>query len=180
MARHSRVTRADKRRERDIVVTGLDKLFKALKALPKDASVAMRKGAREIANRELPRLVAAGMASDKQSALVAKAIVAKNDRVPTIIAGGSKLLPVERKVYRSRKLKTKRGRGRLIKPKAGDVFFGAEFGGGGRKTTHQFRKHLGHDGYWFWPQLHDDANEMITTYQRLIDEVLSADWGDNG
>lgn len=172
-----RGTRSDNRRERDIVVDGLDGLFAALRTLPKEASQAMREGARKIADRELPRVVSAGLASDKQSALVARTITTKSDRVPTIRAGGPKTLPIERKAYRSTTRKLKSGRGKLVKPKAGDVFFGAEFGGGGRPTTRQFRPHKGHDGYWLWPTLRDDADDMLDAYQQLIDKVLSADWG---
>ena len=113
----------------------------------------------------------------KQSKLVAGVIRAKRDRVPSIAAGGSKKVAPSRKIYRSTTNRTKTGRGKLVKPSAGDIFFGAEFGGRRRKTTQQFRPHRGRKGYWFWPQLRADEARMISAYDEAVTGVLR-EWGD--
>jgi hypothetical protein len=54
----------------------------------------------------------------------------------------------------------------------GDVFFGAEFGGGGRPTTRQFLRHRGQSGYFFWPTVRKKKNEIAKRYLDGIDDVV--------
>lgn len=50
----------------------------------------------------------------------------------------------------------------------GDVFFGAEFGGGGRPRTRQFLPYRSR-GYWFWPSLYSDRHN--DRMERVLDDV---------
>ena len=162
-----------------IEVPDLKQTLATLNKLPNEATVAMRDASQQIAQDEADRLRSAGMSSgDKQSKLVAGVIRAKRDRVPAIAAGGAKKVAPSRKIYRSTTNRTKTGRGKLVKPSAGDIFFGAEFGGRRRKTTQQFRPHRGRKGYWFWPQLRADEARMISAYDEAVTDVLGREWGD--
>lgn len=153
-----------------VEVDGADEARRRIMALPKVASKAMREAAREIVDDEVPRIKRAA-AGDRVSQLVAGAIRTRSDRFPTIVAGGSKKLAPSRKIHRSRTEKTKSGRGKLVKPSAGELFFGAEFGGRRRKTTRQFRAHKGKEGYWFWPTLRADAERIGDQWVGAIDQV---------
>lgn len=155
-----------------VEVQGADDALAKLKGLPKTANQALREKARAIVDEETPRLVAAGKSSDRQSRMVASAIRTRADRFPTIVAGGSKKLTPSRKIHRSRTQRTKTGRGKLVKPEAGQVFFGAEFGGRKRKTTQQFRTHQGRTGYWFWPTLRADEDRIGRRWLEAVDQVV--------
>ena len=162
-----------------IEVPDLKKTLATLTKLPGEATAAMRDASQQIAAVEGDRLRSAGMSSGVILAkLVAGVIRAKRDRVPSIAAGGTKKVAPSRKIYRSTTNRTKTGRGKLVKPSAGDIFFGAEFGGRRRKTTQQFRPHRGRKGYWFWPQLRADEARMISAYDEAVTDVLGREWGD--
>lgn len=161
-----------------VEVEGLDAAFRALRGLSKEGSTAMRERARFIADDEAARIKSAGLSSDPQSRLVAGQIRTRSDRVPVILAGGSKKLAPARKIHRSTTSFTKTGKGKLVKPSAGDVFFGAEFGGKRRKTTQQFRPHLGRQGYWLWPTIRKDEQRMVDQWMKAVD-LVAAVWKDD-
>lgn len=98
-----------------ITVEGLRPLFRRLNALPKAAQKEMREQAKAIAADEAERIRRAGSSSDKQSQAVARFVAARSDRVPAIAAGGSRKTGVSGGAT------------------AGELFFGAEFGGGSTK-----------------------------------------------
>lgn len=157
----------------DVVeVEGADRVRAKLKGLPREANTKLREKARAIVNDVTPRLITAAKGSDAQSRLVAGAIRTRSDRYPTIMAGGSKKLNPSRRISRSRTQRTKSGRGKLMKPSAGDVFFGSEFGGQKRKTTQQFRPSKGREGYWFWPTLRQEETRIGQQWLDAVDEVL--------
>jgi hypothetical protein len=54
----------------------------------------------------------------------------------------------------------------------GDVFFGAEFGGGVRPRTQQFLRHRGRKGYFFWPTVRKEKENIAKEYLDAIDRVL--------
>lgn len=142
-----------------ITIEGLKPALAALTRMGKEASGKARDASLKIAAKEAPRIAAAGRGSSRQSALVAGSVKARRDRVPAIAAGGAgKLSPASGG-----------------HPRAGDVFFGAEFGGRARKTTQQFRPHAGHQGYWFWPTLRQDTDSMFQEWARALDEI-AAEW----
>lgn len=137
-----------------IEVEGLRPLLSALNKLPKEMNARLRTASLDIADTEAQRIQTAGRSSDAQSRLVAPTVRARRDRVPTIVAGGKKKLPAE-------------GR-----PRAMDIFFGAEYGGQKRKTTQQFRPHRGGKGYWFWPTIRRDEEQIVTTWMDAVNDVL--------
>lgn len=108
------------------------------------------------------RIEAGTVSRATQAIQVAKGLRASNDRIPTI-----KLRSNESFVSKSRpnsKRKTKVTRG--------DVFFGAEFGGGARPTTKQFLRHRGQSGYFFWPTVRKRKNEIAKEYLEGLDRVV--------
>ena len=54
----------------------------------------------------------------------------------------------------------------------GDVFWGAEFGGRRRKTTQQFLRHRGRQGYFFWQAVRDNRSFIAKTYDEKIASIL--------
>ena len=128
-----------------------------LKTMPRQFNADVRKTVtRQVAGPAAKRIAAAGAASEKQSAAAAKTVKAAFDRVPTIRAAGSRRV-------------TKHATG-------GDIFFGAEFGGRGRKTTMQFRPHRGRTGYWFYPTMRGMSEQISREWEASIDGVFHA-WG---
>ena len=142
-----------------IQVEGLKPLLKTLSRLGKETNARIRTAAKAIAADEAPRLQSAAQSSSKQSKAVGVTVRARSDRVPAIAAGGAKRVNVSGLKGKSR-------------PSAGAIFFGAEFGGQKRKTTMQFRPHRGRKGYWFWPQLRADQDQMMRRWADAVDGIL--------
>jgi hypothetical protein len=49
---------------------------------------------------------------------------------------------------------------------------GAEFGGRGRPTTQQFEPHLGRTGYFVYPAIRENADEIEAKYVESLDHLL--------
>ncbi|MDO5534368.1 MAG: hypothetical protein Q4F65_06935 [Propionibacteriaceae bacterium] len=169
-------------------VEGLKPFLARVSKLPKTAQAELRERAQDIADDEARRLSAAGRSDDKQSQAVAQFIKSRRDRVPYVQAGGNKKTGVSGGA------------------KAGELFFGAEFGGqsskrfedttktvtgrtgkqrtvrtgsrfvGKKNTTAQFRPHLGRTGYWFWPQLRRDQERMFSRWEEAVASI-EREWG---
>jgi hypothetical protein len=128
---------------------------------------------------------AATVTRNRQALEVMKGLRAQRDRIPTIkLSEKSGFVSVSRP-NRMRKIKVTRG----------DVFFGAEFGGGkhgasnrtvagaksrsgtemfrkgGGRTT-QFLRHRGKSGYFFWPAVRKNKENIAKYYLDAIDRVL--------
>lgn len=58
----------------------------------------------------------------------------------------------------------------------GDVFFGAEFGGGSRPATRQFRPYR-RTGYWFFPTLEAADHDLEAAAEEALDKA-AARWAD--
>jgi hypothetical protein len=99
-----------------------------------------------------------------QAKSVASGLRAVNDRIPTIKLRGSE-------PFQSRTRPNARRRKPVTKA---DVFFGAEFGGGARKTTRQFLRHRGRSGYFFWPTVRRMKDRIAKEYLDGIDRVVSS------
>ena len=54
----------------------------------------------------------------------------------------------------------------------GDVFFGAEFGGGATPRTKQFLRHRGRKGYFFWPTVRKEKENIAKEYLGAIERVI--------
>lgn len=96
-------------------VEGLKPLLARISRLPKTAQAEIREAAQTIADDEVRRIAAAGRGDDEQSQAVAGFVKSRKDRVPYIQVGGSKKAGVSG--------------GATV----GQLFFGAEFGGGSKK-----------------------------------------------
>jgi hypothetical protein len=122
---------------------------------------------------------------NRQALEVMKGMRAQRDRIPTIKLNEKSGFVSATKPNRTRKTKVTRG----------DVFFGAEFGGGkhgssnrttagaksragtemGRKgggRTTQFLRHRGKSGYFFWPTVRKNKDNIAKEYLNAIDRVL--------
>ena len=123
-------------------------LLDAFSELPREMKTAVRDASELIADTEATRLRSAAIADSKQSALIAPSITSKRADYPTIVAGGTTRIPGRRARF-------------------GDILFGAEFGGGKTRATMQFRPHTGR-GYWLFPTLRDDMDDIMATYNAAI------------
>ena len=137
---------------------------------------------------------AASVTRNRQAMEVMKGMVATSDRVPTIkLLENSVFQSTSRKFGSSYNIKTRRRVKRKVT--RGDVFFGAEFGGGshgsgnltvagaksragtemprrgGGRTT-QFLRHRGQSGYFFWPAVRKHKADIADAYLDAIQQVL--------
>ena len=137
---------------------------------------------------------AASVTRNRQAMEVMKGMVATSDRVPTIkLLENSVFQSTSRKFGSSYNIKTRRRVKRKVT--RGDVFFGAEFGGGshgsgnltvagaksragtemprkgGGRTT-QFLRHRGKSGYFFWPAVRKHKGDIADAYLGAIQKVL--------
>ena len=55
-------------------------------------------------------------------------------------------------------------------------FYGAEFGGGRRATTHQFPAHRGRTGYGFYPYLRAEGRRLADEWARTVFGVIDRRW----
>lgn len=128
-------------------------LLAAFADLPRVLQNTVRNQAMMVAHSETSRLQAAARASGKQPALIAPSITAKEvGGFPAISAGGSSKIPGKDARY-------------------SDVLFGAEFGGGHTLATMQFRPHKGKQGYWLFPTLRDDMDELVAAMEVAVDQA---------
>ena len=128
-----------------VTIAGVDGLYRALRALPKEASVELRDESQAIANDVAAKAQSRAMGVSKTYATyVAPTIKARRDRVPVIKIGGKKRI--------------RRGSERQ---RVGDLMFGVEFGGGAYPSTSQFLPHLGTTGYALWPTVRQELPDIM-------------------
>lgn len=144
-----------------VEVAGAKEAVRAFNKYGKDANKELRDAAARSVSEITPALIAAMASDSPQSRLVASTIRPIRDRVPVLAAAGSK-----------RVAPASSGRGRK-KPAAGDIFFGAEFGGQGRPTTQQFRPSRGTAGYAFYPAFRTRTAVVIDNYGEALDRLES-------
>ncbi len=124
-------------------VEGLNELILRLRALENGSEVAVR-----LANKEAASTVASGASGAAASLGGVAAHVAPGIKASAGIKSGSVTLGSD--------------------PAAA----GAEFGGGRRPTTQQFRPWLGHTGYFLFPTIRRDAERINTTYRAALDAII--------
>jgi hypothetical protein len=147
-----------------VEVEGLEETLRAFNRYGKDANRELRQAAGVEVDRMIAALIVAGEGAGSQAALTAGSVKRRSDRVPVIVAGGT------------RRLKRTSSKGKAT---AGDVFFGAEFGGGRRPSTRQFPPWVGRRGYWFWPTIRRHLPDLRRRYIAALDE-LAAKWAAGG
>ena len=133
---------------------------------------------------------AATVTRDRQATEVMKGMKVGKDRVPKLYLASTSAFVSTTNPNRKRKRKVTRG----------DVFFGAEFGGGkfgkGNRTsagarsvnkkgqsrdgyrkgggyTSQFLRHRGRAGYFFWPTVRKEKDNIAREYLDAIQRVLN-------
>lgn len=159
-----------------ILAPGLIKFFKsAARAMPQfdkgireasnDVATHVANRVRVGANAQAPHgASASGSSGRSQAAVVADAIKARRGQIPQI--GFTK-----GNVFVSKSRPNSRRKTRVL---AGDVFFGAEFGGGRRKGTKQFLRHRGKQGYFFWQAVRDSRSFVAQQYLNNVEKVIKA------
>lgn len=141
-------------------------LNRALRSISKEASVQLRDASGRIAKRVASDAARSAREQGGAAALVAPTIRAGRDRVPLVRMGSAKRLP-------PRNGKPRRGSHQTI----GDIIWGAEFGGGARPATRQFRPWLGSGrgaGYFLWPAVRDDHDWIGDEYGDALVAAIDA------
>jgi hypothetical protein len=177
-----------------VIILNYQELFNRLKSLSqkspefnKQMAIAAQEVAQHVvdqarvnANGQAPHGKAReGSSGHSQASMVVRGLRARRDRIPTIKLDHNKSFPSKSRSNRTR------GLGRLgpglasagikgfdRKVTYGDVFFGAEFGGRGRRTTQQFLRHRGRQGYFFWQAVRDSNSYIAKEYVASIERVM--------
>jgi hypothetical protein len=152
----------------------------------------MRTAAQKVAQNlvEKAKAEATTVKRSSQATEVMKGMQARRDRIPKVSLNSKSAFVSKSNPNRNRKRKVTRG----------DVFFGAEFGGGkfgkGAKTsvgarsvnkkgesrdgyrkggghTSQFLRHRGRSGYFFWPTVRKEKENIAKEYLDAIQRVLN-------
>lgn len=177
-----------------IVIKGLKEFLRDKAKADDRFNTEMRKAAQEVAQMLVDAATAEARTVERsrQAVEVMKGLRASRDRIPTIKLADKSGFVSKTRPNSKRKRKVTRG----------DVFFGAEFGGGkfgaknrtsrfqetrvrrgrgmtlvrsgrsGGGTTTQFLPHRGRDGYFFWPTVRKKKDEIARQYLAAIDRVL--------
>lgn len=133
-----------------IKVSGADEIAAAMADLVQHVDSDLEDQLGEHAVTEGSKVRARGRAAGGVARLASKSVDARlAKRGGTITAGGSGRLPDGTGTY-------------------GDVFWGAEFGGGSRPRTRQFRPYRAR-GYWFFNQLDRDDEQLD---EQLADSIV--------
>ena len=138
-----------------IPVEGAEHIKEAFRDLPDTAKNTLRQQGTVLASGQAAKIRARAEADSAQSRLIAPSIRAGiNQDFPAVMVGGSGHVAGHADVQYS------------------DVVFGAEFGGKKTILTQQFRPHKGKQGYFLFPQMREDAQDLIDAYVDAIDRVL--------
>lgn len=140
-------------------ISGVDGLNRALRQLPKEASVALRDESQAIAGDVAAKAKSRAMGVSKTYARhVAPTIRARRDRIPVIAIGS--------------RARIRKGSARQT---VGDLLWGVEFGGRQRPTTMQFLPHLGTTGYALWPTIRQELPDIMDRWaDALYDAAVSS------
>jgi hypothetical protein len=182
-----------------VFVINYDELLEELKYYAQQSSLfakEMRKASEAVAQEVVDRAKVnaagqpkhgpsvGGSSGRSQAQVVVNGLRARRDRIPTIKLDHNKLYPSKSRSNKTRGLgqlgparfgagESSPYRGFDRKVTYGDVFFGAEFGGRRRKTTQQFLRHRGRQGYFFWQAVRDSKSYIAKEYVQAIDDVVA-------
>lgn len=132
-------------------IEGLDETIRAFRALPKDVKDGADDLVREVVTFVADETRAAASTKAEQKA----AGTIKSQKFSVSLGGGGR------------------------KDRAGNMALGTEFGGQARKTTMQFRKHRGRDGYFFWPTIRANSETIKQMWDDLLEKVAEG-WARGG
>lgn len=135
-----------------VEIDGVRETLAAFRELPKQATDKLRDAAGEIASDLVP-VVRSAARTDRspQAALVASTVKVRRDRVPVLVAGGTKRLGVNR-------------------APAFKLLFGSEFGSNRYDQFH--KRHLGQTGSWFFPVVEDEAGRISEAWNSAADAII--------
>ena len=139
----------------NVGVDGIQQTLAAFKQLPKDASNELRNATLVLAKLLADAASEAGRAEGRQAALAAPTVVARRDRIPIVVVGGTKRV----------------GRRRVPVYK---ILFGSEFGSSRLK---QYKPHRGREGYWFFPTVEREAQATADVWGRMAEAII-AKWSE--
>lgn len=163
-----------------IEIVGIAKFLREASKADERFNTEMRKAAQNVAQNLVnkAKVEAGTVFRSRQATEVMKGMRARRDRIPTVKLSEKSAFVSKSNPNRKRKVKVTRG----------DVFFGAEFGGGkfgkGNKTiagdgrkggghTSQFLRHRGRSGYFFWPAVRKEKENIAREYLDAIQNVLN-------
>jgi hypothetical protein len=175
-----------------IEIVGIAKFLRDASKANQKFDNEMRTAAQKVAQNlvEKAKAEATTVKRSGQATEVMKGMQARRDRIPKVSLNSKSGFVSKSNPNRNRKRKVTRG----------DVFFGAEFGGGkfgkGMKTTasarsvnkkgesrdgyrkggghtSQFLRHRGRSGYFFWPTVRKEKENIAREYLAAIQKVLN-------
>jgi hypothetical protein len=148
-----------------VEVKGIYEFLRDASKADKRFDVESRVAAGKVAENLLvkARAEAGSVTRNRQALEVMKGMRVGKDRIPKVyLATKSGFVSVSNP-NRKRKRKVTRG----------DVFFGAEFGGGARPRTKQFLRHRGKTAYFFWPTVRKEKENIAREYLDAIQKVIN-------
>ena len=154
-----------------IEIVGINKFLRDASRADANFNVEMRKAARQVAANLVikAKAEAATVARSRQAIQVMRGMKASSDRVPSVKLSENSPFISKSNPNKKRKRPVTRG----------DVFFGAEFGGGKTPNTKQFLRHRGRSGYFFWQTVRKEKENIAAEYLAAIDQVLAKLGDDN-
>ena len=170
-----------------IQIVGIAKFLREASKANENFDKEMRKASRQVAANIIikAKAEAATVTRSRQAIQVMRGMKARSDRIPTASLSHKSPFISKSNPSKNRKKPVTRG----------DVFFGAEFGGGshgsgnltvagaksragtemfrrgGGRTT-QFLRHRGQSGYFFWPSVRKHKGDIADAYLGAIQKVL--------
>lgn len=148
-----------------VQIIGITEFLRDASRADANFNVEMRKAARQVAGNLVikAKAEAATVTRSRQAIQVMRGMKAKSDRIPTISLSHKSPFISKSNPNKKRKKPVTRG----------DVFFGAEFGGGARPRTKQFLRHRGRSGYFFWQTVRKEKENIAKEYLDAIQQVLN-------
>jgi hypothetical protein len=148
-----------------IEIVGIAKFLREASKANENFNKEMRKASRQVAANIIikAKAEAATVTRSRQAIQVMRGMKARSDRIPTASLSHKSPFISKSNPSKNRKKPVTRG----------DVFFGAEFGGGARPTTRQFMRHRYRSGYFFWPAVRKEKENIAREYLDAIQNVLN-------
>jgi len=142
-------------------IDGLAETLALMKGWPKEANKELRVEVQRMTGKHASYIAAqAARSPDKRVRGIASTVRAKKDRLPTVLVGGAKAVPVSRS-------------GKA--PRAGDVLFGTEFGA--RPGPNAWRFPPAVDSYWLFASLKNRQGALLSEWQDAVEKVARK-WAD--
>jgi DNA polymerase II small subunit/DNA polymerase delta subunit B len=148
-----------------VEIVGIVKFLREASKADERFDVEMRKASRQVAANIIikAKAEAATVTRSRQAIQVMRGMKARSDRIPTASLSHKSPFISKSNPSKNRKRPVTRG----------DVFFGAEFGGQASPRTKQFLRHRGRSGYFFWPTVRKEKENIAKEYLDAIQKVLN-------